>query len=186
MRQQATPTAQWILPYAGTVPMVAADAFVAPGAVLTGDVVIASGASVWFGCVLRGDERAIRVGERSNLQDLAVIHTSRGGWDASIGADVTVGHRVVLHGCRIHDGVLVGIGAIVLDEVEIDSGAVIAAGAVVAPGKRVGAGELWAGVPARKVGEVGERLKATVITTPPHYVAKAAAYAAIVATGIGG
>jgi len=172
-----------ILPYGGSVPVVAVDAYVAPGAVLTGDVVLASGASVWFGCVLRGDERAIRVGERSNVQDLTVIHTSRGGWDAWVGADVTVGHRVVLHGCRIHDRVLVGIGAIVLDEVEIESGAVIAAGAVVAPGKHVGAGELWAGVPARKVGEVGEQLKALIASTPSHYVTKALAYVSLVEKG---
>jgi len=183
MTHRSSTAAPMILPYAGKVPAVAADAFVAPGAVLTGDVVLASRASVWFGCVLRGDERAIRVGERSNVQDLTVIHTSRDGWDACIGADVTVGHRVVLHGCRIHDCVLVGIGAIVLDEVEIESGAVIAAGAVVAPGKHVGAGELWAGVPARKVGEVGERLMASIASTPPHYVTKAAAYQSLAEAG---
>jgi carbonic anhydrase/acetyltransferase-like protein (isoleucine patch superfamily) len=183
MSTEDVPGAPWILPYDGVVPTIAADAFVAPGAVLSGSVTLGAGSSVWFGCVLRGDEQAIRVGERSNIQDLSVIHTSRGGWDAEIGADVTVGHRVVLHGCRIHDRVLVGIGAVVLDGVEVESGAVIAAGAVVAPGTKVGAGELWAGVPARRVGEVGERLRGIILSTPPHYAAKAARYLAVVRPG---
>lgn len=183
MSTEDVPGAPWILPYDGVVPTIAADAFVAPGAVLSGSVTLGAGSSVWFGCVLRGDEQAIRVGERSNIQDLSVIHTSRGGWDAEVGADVTVGHRVVLHGCRIHDRVLVGIGAVVLDGVEVESGAVIAAGAVVAPGTKVGAGELWAGVPARRVGEVGERLGGMILSTPPHYAAKAARYLAVVRPG---
>jgi len=160
----------------GRTPMIDEDVFVAPGAIVTGEVSLAGGSSVWFGCVLRGDERAIRIGERTNVQDLTVIHTSRGGWDAEIGADVTVGHRAVLHGCRIHDRVLIGIGAIVLDGVEVESGAVIAAGAIVAAGTYVRAGELWAGVPAKKIGVVSERLAEFVRSTPPHYAMRAASY----------
>ncbi len=165
-----------ILPYRERSPLIGADVFVAPGAVVIGDVVLSAGASIWFGCVLRGDEQAIRVGENSNIQDLSCIHTSRGGLDAEIGNDVTIGHRVVLHGCIIHPRVLVGIGAIVLDEVEIESGAMIAAGAVVSPRKRVPAGEVWAGCPARKISEVSDAQHQAIVSTPPHYRAKAMAY----------
>jgi carbonic anhydrase/acetyltransferase-like protein (isoleucine patch superfamily) len=143
-----------------------------------GDVSLAEGSSVWFGCVLRGDERAIHLGAGSNLQDLTVVHTSRGGWDAVIGADVTVGHRVVLHGCRIENGCFIGIGAILLDEVIVESGAIVAAGALVTPGQRVPAGEVWAGSPARKLREVSPEQAEMIRSTPPHYRAKAAAYLA--------
>jgi carbonic anhydrase/acetyltransferase-like protein (isoleucine patch superfamily) len=167
-----------VLPWQGRRPWIAADAFVAPGASVIGDVNLGGASSVWFGCVLRGDERAIHVGAGSNLQDLTVVHTSRRGWDAVIGADVTVGHRAVLHGCRIEDGCFIGIGAILLDEVVVESGAIVAAGALVTPGKRVPAGEVWAGSPARKFGEVSPDQVEMIRSTPPHYRAKAAAYLA--------
>jgi carbonic anhydrase/acetyltransferase-like protein (isoleucine patch superfamily) len=165
-----------ILPYRGTRPAIADGVFVAPGAVVVGDVTVEPGASIWFGCVLRGDERAIRIGANTNVQDLTLIHTSRGGPDAQIGAEVTVGHSAVLHGCLVHDRVLIGMGAIVLDGAEIESGAVIAAGAVITPGRRVRAGELWAGCPAKHVGEASERHAEFIRSTPPHYRTKAAAY----------
>jgi carbonic anhydrase/acetyltransferase-like protein (isoleucine patch superfamily) len=150
--------------------------FVAPNAYVIGDVDMASGASVWFGAVLRGDERGIRIGEDTNVQDLSLIHTSRSGQDAVIGARVTIGHGAIIHGCTIHDDALIGMGAIVLDDVVVESGALVAAGAVVAPGKRVRAGELWAGCPARHVGEVTDAHRSTIASTAPHYRAKAAAY----------
>jgi carbonic anhydrase/acetyltransferase-like protein (isoleucine patch superfamily) len=139
-------------------------------------VILDQGSSIWFGCVLRGDERAIHIGANTNIQDLTVIHTSRSGMDAVIGANVTVGHRVVLHGCTVADSVLIGIGAIVLDGVTIGTGAIVAAGAVVTAGKRIGAGELWAGCPAKKVGEVSEQQNRFIESTPPHYGHKAANY----------
>lgn len=165
-----------VLPWQGRWPTIAVDAFIAPGASVIGDVVVSNGASVWFGCVLRGDERAIRIGEGSNIQDLSVIHTSRGRWDAVIGRDVTVGHRVVLHGCRLEDGAFVGIGAVLLDDVVVEGGAMVAAGALVTPGKVVPAGELWGGAPARKIGEVTPDLLKMMQGTAPHYRAKASAY----------
>lgn len=165
-----------ILPWQDKWPTFAGDAFIAPGAAVIGAVTVAPGASVWFGCVLRGDERAIHVGEGSNIQDLSVVHTSRGRWDAVIGRDVTVGHRVVLHGCRLEDGAFVGIGAVLLDDVVVESGAMVAAGALVTPGKVVPKGELWGGAPARKIGDVTPELLAMMRGVPPHYRSKAAAY----------
>lgn len=165
-----------VMPYRGTWPTIARDAFVAPGASVVGDVSLEAGCSIWFGCALRGDERAIRVGAGTNIQDLTVIHTSRDGWDAEIGRDVTVGHRVVLHGCRLEDACFVGIGAILLDGVVVESGAMVAAGALVTPGKRVAAGELWAGTPATKFGNVTPRQLEMIRSTPLHYRSKAASY----------
>ena len=171
-----SPTSPIILPYKGIRPKFAQNVFVAPGASVIGNVELKSGSSVWFGCVLRGDERAIRVGENTNIQDLTVIHTSRQGRDAEIGANVTVGHRVVLHGCTVGDSVLIGIGAIVLDDVSIESGSIVAAGAVVTAGKHIRAGEVWAGCPALCVGEVKGKLAEFIASTPSHYREKAANY----------
>ena len=165
-----------ILPWQDCWPQISAGAFVAPGASLVGRVTLAPGSSVWFGCVLRGDERAIRVGEGSNIQDLTVIHTSRGGWDAEIGKDVTVGHRAVLHGCRLEDACFVGIGAVLMDGVVVESGAMVAAGALVTPGKRVPGGEVWAGSPAKKLCGISPEQLEMIRSTAPHYRAKAADY----------
>ena len=169
-----------ILPYMGIDPRIARGVFVAPGAAVIGDVELAEGVSIWFGSVLRGDERPIRVGRNSNIQDLSTIHTSRNGWDAEIGEDVTVGHRVVLHGCRIHNRVLIGIGAVVLDEVEIETGAIVAASATVTSGRRIKSGEVWAGCPAKKIGEVSDAQRLFLDSTPPHYRAKAEKYLAMI------
>jgi carbonic anhydrase/acetyltransferase-like protein (isoleucine patch superfamily) len=165
-----------LLPFGPHSPRVATGVFIAPNACVIGDVEISEGASIWFGAVLRGDERAIRIGPDSNVQDLALIHTSRAGQDAVIGARVTIGHRAIVHGCTIHDDALIGMGAIVLDDAVVESGALVAAGAVVAPGKHVRTGELWAGCPARHVGDVTDAHRATIASTAPHYRAKAAAY----------
>jgi carbonic anhydrase/acetyltransferase-like protein (isoleucine patch superfamily) len=117
--------------------------------VLIGDVVIGSDSSVWFGAVLRGDVHHIRVGARTNLQDLAVVHVTAGRYPAEIGDEVTVGHRAVVHGCRVADGALIGIGAVVLDGAEIGEEALVAAGAVVTPGTQIPPGAVALGIPAR-------------------------------------
>ncbi len=165
-----------VFSFNGHSPLVAPGVFIAPTATVIGDVQIADGASVWWGCVLRGDEQGIRIGADTNVQDLALIHTSRGGPDATVGSRVTIGHGAIIHGCTIQDDVLVGMGAIVLDEVVVESGALIAAGAVVSPGKRVPAGEVWAGCPARRIGHVTDAHRDAIASTPPHYRAKAAQY----------
>jgi carbonic anhydrase/acetyltransferase-like protein (isoleucine patch superfamily) len=134
--------------YLAQLPSVAEDAYLAPGAALIGSVELAPGVSVWHGCVLRGDLNRIEVGARSNVQDGSVVHV--GDRDpAIIGVDVVVGHRAVIHGCRIDDGVLVGIQATILDGAVIGQGSVVAAGAVVTAGTQVPARSLVVGVPAQ-------------------------------------
>jgi carbonic anhydrase/acetyltransferase-like protein (isoleucine patch superfamily) len=138
-----------ILPYKGLRPTLAADAFIAPNAVITGNVVIGSESSVWFGCVLRGDVHEIRVGARTNIQDGTIIHCTRDRFGCYIGSDITIGHAAILHACTLEDGCFVGMGATVMDGARVESGAMVAAGALVTPGKLVKKGELWAGSPAK-------------------------------------
>ena len=129
-------------------PAIDEGAFVAETAVIAGDVRLAAGASVWFGCVLRSEVEAITIGRDTNVQDLSVIHTDPGS-PAVLGDRVTVGHRVVLHGCTVEDDALIGMGAVVLNGAVIGRGAVVAAGAVVTQGMQVPEMALVAGVPAK-------------------------------------
>lgn len=140
-----------VLPFEDATPSVAPDAWIAPGAVVVGDVELGAGASIWYGCVLRGDVNTIRVGARSNVQDGAVLHVTRDRFETIVGEEVTIGHRAVVHGCRVGDGALIGIGAIVLDGAEVGEGALVGAGAVVTPGKTVPPRSLVIGTPARVV-----------------------------------
>jgi carbonic anhydrase/acetyltransferase-like protein (isoleucine patch superfamily) len=132
-------------------PVIAESAWLAPGSVVVGDVEIGADASIWYGVVLRGDVHHIRVGPRTNIQDGAIVHVTAGRFGAYIGEEVTVGHRAVVHGCRVGDGALIGIGAIVLDGATVGAGALVAAGAVVPPGAEVPEGVLVVGTPARVV-----------------------------------
>jgi gamma-carbonic anhydrase len=138
-----------LLPYRGCSPRIHAEAWLAPGVVVIGDVEIGAASSLWFGSVVRGDVHAIRIGARTNLQDHCVVHVTSGLYAAQIGDEVTVGHRAVVHGCTVRDGALVGIGAIVLDGADIGEEALVAAGALVGPGTKVPARTLVRGVPAR-------------------------------------
>ena len=140
-----------VLPYGDRTPRIHPAAWIAPGAVVVGDVEIGADASVWFGAVVRGDVHAVRVGARTNLQDGSVVHVTAGRFAAEIGAEITVGHRAVVHGCTVRDGAMIGIGAIVLDGAEIGEEAWVAAGAVVSPGTKVPPRALLRGVPARVV-----------------------------------
>ncbi|MSP83918.1 MAG: gamma carbonic anhydrase family protein [Alphaproteobacteria bacterium] len=142
-------SAPLIIPFAGKTPKIAADAFVAPGVVLIGDVEIGAGASIWFGCVLRGDVGPIRVGARSNIQDITMIHADGPDEPTIVGDDVTVGHHALLHTCVLENGSFVGMAATVMEKVVVETGAMVAAGALVTPGKRVRKGELWGGSPAK-------------------------------------
>lgn len=141
----------------GKSPQIHETAFVAPGCRLIGDVRIGAGSSVWYNCVLRADVNYIEIGERSNIQDGSVVHcdSDRGeahpGWPTIIGDDVLIGHMAMVHGTRLHDKSFVGLGAIVMDGCEIESGGMIAAGGVLTPGKRILAGEMWGGRPAKKM-----------------------------------
>jgi carbonic anhydrase/acetyltransferase-like protein (isoleucine patch superfamily) len=131
----------------GKRPHIDKDAYVAPTAILIGDVVIEAGASVWFGAVLRGDEAQIKVGEGSNVQDNAVIHVST-NLPTIIERNVTIGHSALLEGCVVEDGSLVGMGAIMLQRSRLGAGSMLAAGAVLREGSEVPPGHLAAGVPA--------------------------------------
>ncbi len=137
--------------YDGIAPTIARGVFVADTATVVGDVVLAEGASVWYGAVLRGDVAPIRIGRRSNVQDVSMVHATTDLSTAVIGEDVTVGHRVVLHGCTIGDRVLVGMGSIVLDLAVIESDVVLGAGSLVPPRMRLESGYLYLGSPAKKI-----------------------------------
>ncbi len=139
----------------GHLPTVHPQAWVAPGAVVAGDVTLAEQVSIWFTCVLRGDFDAIRIGARTNIQDGTVVHADP-GFPCSIGEGVSVGHRAVLHGATISDDVLIGMGAIVMNGATIGAGTIVAAGAVITQGTQVPPRSLVAGVPAKVRKELGE------------------------------
>lgn len=152
-------------------------AFIAPGAILVGDVSIGEQASVWYGCVLRGDIEPIEIGARTNIQDGSVVHVDI-DQPAIVGADVTIGHRSVIHGCVVEDGALIGMGAVVLSGARIGAGALVAAGAVVKERFVVPPRTLVAGVPGKIVGELEGVLLERVRRNKDHYVATAARYLA--------
>ncbi|MFZ1986922.1 MAG: gamma carbonic anhydrase family protein [Desulfatitalea sp.] len=137
-----------IIPYNGKYPTIGKNVFIAPSAAIIGDVVIADDASVWFGAVVRGDRDRITIGAGSNVQDNCTLHVDT-DHPLTIGSQVTIGHNAVVHGCTIEDQVLIGIGAVVLNDAMIASGSVVAAGAMVAEGMQVGPLQLAAGVPAK-------------------------------------
>lgn len=152
-------------------------AWIAPGVVVTGDVTLGAGSSVWFGCVLRGDIAPITVGTRTNIQDLTMVHVDT-DQPCVIGNDVAIGHRAIVHGCTVGDECLIGMGAIVLSHAVIGAGSVIGAGAVVREGTIIPPRSLVVGVPARDIGQVNPDLLARTRTTVEHYVALSARYRA--------
>ncbi|MBK7972481.1 MAG: gamma carbonic anhydrase family protein [Deltaproteobacteria bacterium] len=159
-----------VLPYRGGFPKIHPRAFVAPGAVVVGDVEIAEDASVWYQCVVRGDVNRIRIGARTNVQDGTIVHVTTAKWPTILGEDVTVGHRAVLHGCQIGDGALIGIGSIILDGAVIGAGAQVAAGALVSPRTEVPPGTLVMGVPAKVRRTLGDDEIADLRKQAHHYV----------------
>jgi len=152
-------------------------AFVAPGAVVVGDVTLARRASVWFNAVVRGDSAPIALGEASNLQDLCVVHVDE-GQPALIGARVTVGHRAVIHGCVIEDECLIGMGSILLSGARIGEGSLIGAGALVRERQVVPPGSLVLGMPGVVVGEVTAAQREGIRGSSAHYAALAESYLA--------
>jgi len=147
-----------ILPVNGVLPVFGNECFIAPNATILGDVVMGDQCSVWFNAVIRGDVNKIRIGNKVNIQDGAIIHCTYQKTQASVGNSVSIGHLAIVHGCTIHDNVLIGMGAIVMDNAIIHSNSIIAAGAVVLEGTIVEPGSIYAGVPARKVKETPQEL----------------------------
>jgi len=147
-----------ILPVEGIVPVFGNNCFIAPNATIVGDVIMEDDCSVWFNAVIRGDVNSIRMGKRVNVQDGAVIHATYKKTKAIIGNNVSIGHNAIVHGCTVHDNVLIGMGAIVMDNAEVFSNTIIAAGAVVLEGTIVEPGSIYAGVPAKKVKDISEEL----------------------------
>ena len=165
-----------VMPYGDIFPQLADDVYVAPGAVVAGDVHIGAGSSVWFGTIMRGDVGWIRIGERTNLQDLSMVHVTGGNANTTIGDDVTVGHRAIIHGCTVEDRCLIGMGAILLDECVIGAGSVIAAGAVVPPGKVIPPGSMVMGIPGKVVRAVTDEQAMLGRLGAMHYVQSAKTY----------
>ncbi len=147
-----------LLPVLDKEPKTGTNCFLAPNATLVGDVIMGNDCSVWFNAVLRGDVNSIRIGNKVNIQDNAVIHCTYEKWSATIGNNVSVGHGAIVHGCTLHDDVLVGMGAIVMDGCIVHSHCIIAAGAVMLQNTVAKAGSIYAGVPAKKVKDISEEL----------------------------
>ncbi|WP_143309862.1 gamma carbonic anhydrase family protein [Chitinophaga vietnamensis] len=148
----------YILPLKGITPQLADDCFIAPNATIVGDVVMGKGCTVWFNAVVRGDVNSIRIGDNVNVQDGAVIHCTYQKSQTIVGNNVSIGHNAILHGCIVEDNVLIGMGAIVMDNARISSNSIIAAGAVVLANTHVEPGTIYAGVPAKKVKDIDMEL----------------------------
>jgi carbonic anhydrase/acetyltransferase-like protein (isoleucine patch superfamily) len=161
----------------GHTPQFGKDCFFAENAVIVGDVVMGDQCSIWYHAVVRGDVHYIRMGNKVNIQDGAVVHCTYQKSPTNIGNNVSVGHNAIVHGCTIHDNVLVGMGAIVMDDCIVGSNSIIAAGAVVTQGTKVEEGTIYAGVPAKKVKDIsGERVSGEIERIAENYIKYAAWY----------
>ncbi len=168
----------------GKTPKIHETAFIAPGAVICGDVEVHENASVWYGCVLRGDTNKIVVGKSSNVQDGTIIHVDDpewGGLPTVIGENALIGHKCMLHGAMVEDGGFVGMGATMLDGSVVKTGGMLAAGAFLSPKKIVPAGEMWAGMPARKFRDLREGEDKMALIGSAHYVEEGARHRAALA-----
>ena len=147
-----------ILEVRGIRPTIGADCYIAPNATIAGEVTLGDQCSVWFNAVVRGDVHYIKIGNKVNIQDGAVIHCTYKTAPTTIGNNVSIGHNAIVHGCTIHDDALIGMGSIIMDDCVIESNSIIAAGAVVTKGTHVSAGSVFAGMPARKIKDIDPSL----------------------------
>ncbi len=162
-----------VFPIMGKSPQIHETAFIAPGAIVCGDVIIEENASIWYGCVLRGDSHQIKIGKGSNVQDGTIIHVDEpelGGTPTIIGENVLIGHRCLLHGCSVADGGFIGMGATMLDRSHVETGGFLAAGSFLGPGKTVPSGEMWAGLPAKKMRDLKPGEDKFALMGSQHYV----------------
>ncbi len=144
----------------GKEPQFGNDCFIAENAVIVGDVILGNQCSIWYSAVLRGDVHYIKIGNKVNIQDGAVVHCTYQKSPTNIGNNVSIGHNAIVHGCTIHDNVLVGMGSIIMDDCVVESNTIIAAGAVVTKGTRVVSGSIYAGTPAKKIKDISKDLMA--------------------------
>jgi carbonic anhydrase/acetyltransferase-like protein (isoleucine patch superfamily) len=162
--------------WGGKTPRLADGVWVAEGAVIVGDVEIGPGSSIWFGAVVRGDVNRVRIGSRTNVQDQSILHVTGGTHPTSVGDDVTLGHRVTLHGCTVKDRCLIGIGAVVLDGAVVGEDSMVGAGSLVPPGMVVPPGTLALGAPARVKRDLTQEEVAHFLTSARSYAAYAEQY----------
>lgn len=153
----------------GLTPKFGNNCFLADTAVVVGEVIMGDNCTVWFNAVVRGDVHSITIGNDTNIQDGAVIHCTYQRAKTVIGNKVSIAHNAIVHGCTVEDNVLIGMGAIIMDDAVIGAGSVIAAGAVVLPGTKVEPSSIYAGMPAKKVKDIGEEMKAVIERTARNY-----------------
>ena len=171
---------QNILTYRGIKPTIDQSSFIAPNAIISGDVIIGKNVGIWYGCVIRGDVEKIRIGDNTNIQDNTVIHVTRAnhaqnktgdeGAPTIIGKGVTVGHSAIIHACIIEDYAFVGMGSVMMDLARVESFGMLAAGAVLTPKKVVKSGQIWAGNPAKYLRDLTQIEKDYIKTSAQNYV----------------
>ncbi len=153
----------------GYEPKFGNNCFLADNATVVGEVIMGDNCTVWFNAVVRGDVHSITIGNNTNIQDGVIIHCTYQRAKTTIGSNVSIAHNAVVHGCTVHDNVLIGMGAIIMDDAVIGENSVIAAGAVVLPGTQVEPGSVYAGVPATKVKDISEEMKSVIARTARNY-----------------
>ena len=158
-----------IKPVRGHKPEFGNNCFLADNATVVGEVKMGDNCTVWFNAVVRGDVHSITIGDNTNIQDGAIIHCTYQKAKTVIGSNVSIAHNAIVHGCTIEDNVLIGMGAIVMDDAVIGTNSVIAAGAVVLPGTRVEAGSIYAGTPARRIKDIGDEMRSVIQRTAKNY-----------------
>ncbi len=169
-----------IIPYKGISPNIHKSAFIAPTASIIGNVTIGKGSGIWFNCVIRGDVEPISIGDNTNIQDGTVIHCTRNGGNTIIGNNVTIGHKALIHAAKLEDACFVGMGAIIMDNSIIETGAMVAAGSLVTPNKLIRKGEIWAGNPAKFFRNLTEEEANFIMISANNYLKHAEEYLEII------
>jgi carbonic anhydrase/acetyltransferase-like protein (isoleucine patch superfamily) len=159
-----------ILPVKNIYPQIGAECFLAPNATIVGEVVMGRECTVWFNAVIRGDVNRITIGNKTNIQDGAVIHCTYQKAATTIGNNVSVGHNAIVHGCTVHDNVLIGMGAIVMDNAVVESNCIVAAGAIVLENTICEAGHIYAGIPAKKIKPLSPEQITNLAKTAANYI----------------
>jgi len=153
----------------GFEPQFGNNCFLADNAVVVGEVTMGNNCTVWFNAVVRGDVHSITIGDNTNIQDGAIIHCTYQKAKTVIGSNVSIAHNAIVHGCTVHDNVLIGMGAIVMDDAEVGSNSVIAAGAIVLPGTKIESGSIYGGIPAKRLKDIGPEMIEVIARTARNY-----------------